>query len=99
MDDELLLLRREGAAFKVRPEVVNPAEAAALAAALEAGIPGDVAPTALPIVHHVIHQLIVFLRRPQPLSELATGGSNVGVGADSISSSTLLRLPHCRRRE
>lgn len=62
MNDELLLLRREGAAFKVGPEVVNPAEAAALAAALEAGIPGDVTPAALPIIEHVVHQLVVFLR-------------------------------------
>ena len=62
VDDELLLLRREGASFKVRPQVVNPAEAAALATPLEAGIPGNITPTALPIIQHVVHQLVVFLR-------------------------------------
>lgn len=64
VDDELLLLRGEGAAFKVGPQVVNPAKAAALAAPLEASIPSNVTPTALPVIQHVVHQLVVLLRRP-----------------------------------
>jgi hypothetical protein len=80
-DDELLLLRREGAALEVRAEVVDPAEAAALAAALQAGVPGHVGPRPLPAPQHVRHQLLVLLRRPQTLAQLRR-------------SRRALRLPH-----
>lgn len=72
VDDEVFLLGREGAALEVGTEVVDPAESAALAAALQPGVPSNVAPAALPVAHHVVYQLFVLLRRPQPLAQLIT---------------------------
>ena len=90
-DDEFLLLRREGAALEVRPEVVDPPEAAALAAALQAGVPGHVAPRALPAPQHVRHQLLVLLRRPQPLAQLRRRPCIIA----AVRRRWTLRLPHC----
>jgi len=92
-DDELLLLRREGAALEVRPEVVDPPEAAALAAALQAGVPGHVAPRAMPAPQHVRHQLLVLLRRPQPLAQLRRRRRRPCIAA--VRRRWTLRLPHC----
>lgn len=62
VDDELFFLGGERAALEIRPQVIDPAEAAALAAPLQAGIPRHVAPTTLPVPEHVVHQLLVLLR-------------------------------------
>jgi hypothetical protein len=70
MDDEGFFLGREGASLKVRPQVINPTKATALPAPLEAGISGDITPTTLSVVEHVIHELVILLRRPQPLPKL-----------------------------
>lgn len=70
--NELLLLDGEGAALEIRAQVVDPPKSAALPASLQASIPRDVAPTPLPVPHHVVHQLLVLLRRPQPFPQLAT---------------------------
>lgn len=72
MDNELFFLRGEGAAFEIRPEIVNPPETATLAAALQAGIPRHLTPTPLAVGEHVMHKLFVFLRRPQPFPKLSS---------------------------
>jgi hypothetical protein len=90
-DDELLLLRREGAALEVRPEVVDPPEAAALAAPLQPGVPGHIAPRTLSTPQHVRHQPLVLLRRPQPLPQLR--GRRPRIAAVRRWA---LRFPHCR---
>lgn len=70
MDDQLFLLRGEGTTLEVWSEVVDPTESTALPTPLQAGIPGHIAPTPLPICYHVVHQLVILLRRPQPLPQL-----------------------------
>lgn len=71
MNDELFLLGGESTPLEVRPQVVDPAQAAALAAPLQPGIPCDVAPATLSVVQHVVHELVVLLRGPESLSQPA----------------------------
>ena len=66
LDDEVVLLLCEVAALEVGAEVVDPAEAAALAAAEEAGGFGEGAPAALAVSADVGDQPVVFLFRPRP---------------------------------
>ena len=72
-DDVVLLLLREAAALEVGAEVVDPPEAAALAAAVQPGEPGDGAPAADAVPDDVVVELLVFLGRPQPLAVLRLG--------------------------
>ena len=72
MDDEVFLLGSESSALEVRPEVVDPPQTTAFPAALQAGISRHITPTALPVAEHVLHQLVVLFRRPQPLPQLTT---------------------------
>lgn len=53
MDDEVFFLGGEGAALEVRPQVIDPTEAAALATALKASITSHIAPAALAVIEHV----------------------------------------------
>lgn len=98
-DDELVFLLGEIAAFEVGAEVVNPAEAATLAASEEAGGLGEGAPAALAVSSDVGNEAVVFFLGP---------GSLVGVSLlaarrpshlirDSISLSHTLRAPHTER--
>lgn len=66
VNDKLLLSFIKEASFQVRPEVVSPPEAAALAAAPEASELGDCAPTALAMCEEKIHQFLVLLSSPWP---------------------------------
>lgn len=59
MDDESFFLRREGAALKVRPQVINPTKATAFPTSLQASISCNITPTTLSIVDHVAHELII----------------------------------------
>ena len=90
VDDELLFLEGESAALEIRAQVIDPPKPAALAAPLQVGIPGDVAPTPLPVPKHVVHELLVLLRRPQPLPQLVTSTAGAATGRS-------IRLPHYRR--
>jgi hypothetical protein len=67
LDDELVLLLREVAALEVGAEVVDPAEAAALAAAQEAGGLGQRAPAPLAVRPDVRDQALVLLLGPRAL--------------------------------
>ena len=67
MDDDALLVGREVAALDARPEVVGPAEAAALAAAHQAGGHRHRPPVAGAVLLDVGHQDDVLLRRPRTL--------------------------------
>ncbi|MFS8005753.1 hypothetical protein Hanom_Chr13g01241021 [Helianthus anomalus] len=60
MNDEFFFLRREGATFNVRPQVIDPPEPAAFTASLQTGITSNVTPTALAVGNHVVHQLLIF---------------------------------------
>jgi hypothetical protein len=64
LDDGVLLLPGEVAALDVRAQVVDPAEAAALAAAQQACLLGQGAPVAVAVALDVSHQDPVLLRRP-----------------------------------
>lgn len=66
LDDELVLVVGEVAALEVGAEVVDPAEAAALAAAEESGGFGERAPAALAVGSDVSDEPVVFLFRPRP---------------------------------
>lgn len=102
MNNEVLLLRGEGAALEIGAEIVDPTEAAALTAALKAGVSGDVAPAALAVGDHVIHQLLVFLRRPQPLPQLRLRHIVIVIVAVVVRfffhHYHMFRLPHDRIR-
>jgi len=63
-DDELVFFFREIAAFEVRAEVVDPAEAAALAAAEKAGGFGERAPATFAVSSDVSYEAIVFFFGP-----------------------------------
>ena len=67
LDDELVLLFREVAALEVGAEVVDPPEAAALAAAQEAGGLGQRAPATLAVRLDVRHEAVVLLLGPRAL--------------------------------
>ena len=67
LDDELVLLLREVAALEVGPEVVDPPEAAALAAAEQAGGLGQRAPAPLAVRLDVRHEPVVLLLGPRAL--------------------------------
>ena len=99
VDDEVLFLRREGAALEVRAEVVDPPEAAALAAPLQPGVARHVAPRPLPAPQHVRHQPLVLLRRPQPLPQLrGRCSTHIAVSrrrhAATLRRRAVHRLPH-----
>ena len=64
-DDEVVLLLGEVAALEVWAEVVDPAEAAALAAAEEAGGFGEGAPAALAVGADVGDEAVVFRFGPR----------------------------------
>jgi hypothetical protein len=84
-DDGVLLLLREASPLEVGAEVVDPAEAAALAAPLEAGELGDGAPAADAVADDVVVELLVLLGRPEALAQLvlhaAAGGGGRGVAS------------------
>ena len=63
-DDEFVFLLGEVAPLEIGAEVVDPAEAAALAAAEEAGSLGEGAPAALAVGADVGHEPIVFFFSP-----------------------------------
>ena len=63
-DDEIIFVFGEVAALEVGAEVVDPAEAAALAAAEEAGGFGEGAPAALAVGPDVGDEAVVFLLCP-----------------------------------
>ena len=65
LDDGVLLFPAEVAALDVRAQVVDPAEAAALAAAEQARLLGQRAPVAVAVALDVRHQGPVLLRRPR----------------------------------
>jgi hypothetical protein len=67
LDDELVLLLREVAALEVGPQVVDPPEAAALAAAHKSGGLGKGAPAPLAVRLDVRHQTVVLLLGPRAL--------------------------------
>jgi hypothetical protein len=64
-DDEGLLVGGEVAALDVRVEVVDPAQAAALAAAEQPRLPGQRAPVGVPVLPDVGHQALVLLGAPR----------------------------------
>lgn len=64
-DDEFVLVAGEIAAFEVGTEIVDPAEAAALAASEEAGGFGERAPAALAVSSNVGNEAIVFFFGPR----------------------------------
>lgn len=70
VENNPFFLWRKRAALKIRSQVIDPPQAAALAAALEPSVSGHVAPAALPIRKHVLHQLLVFFWWPKPLPQL-----------------------------
>jgi len=67
LDDELVLLLREVAALEVGPEVVDPPEAAALAAAEQAGGLGQRSPAPLAVRLDVRDEPVVLLLGPRAL--------------------------------
>jgi hypothetical protein len=67
LDDELVLLLREVAALEVGPEVVDPPEAAALAAAEQAGGLGQRAPATLAVRLDVRDESVVLFLGPRAL--------------------------------
>lgn len=67
VDDHLLLFISEIASLDVRPQVVDPAEAATLATSVETGKHRERSPTAMAMSLYVLHQLPVFFWRPRPL--------------------------------
>jgi hypothetical protein len=67
LDDEVVLVGGEVAALEVGAEVVDPAEAAALAAAEEAGGLGERAPAALAVGADVGDEALVLLLGPRAL--------------------------------
>lgn len=100
MDDQLFFLRGEGTTLEVRSEVVDPTESTALPASLQAGIPGHIAPTPLPICYHVVHQLVILLRRPQPLPQLVAipcRSINIAM-TSSVAVVANVGLPHFDNR-
>ena len=64
-DDEGLLVGGEVAALDVRAEVVDPAEAAALAAAEQPGLPRQRAPVGVAVLPDVGRQPLVLLGAPR----------------------------------
>ena len=66
LDDEALLLRGEGPLLEVGPEVVRPAEAAALAAAEQPGVLLHRVPVPFAVLLDVVHQDGVLRGRPWP---------------------------------
>ena len=66
LDDEALLLRGEGPLLEVGPEVVRPAEAAALAAAEQPGVLLHRVPVPFAVLLDVVHQDGVLRGRPGP---------------------------------
>lgn len=67
-DDERVLVAGEGAPLEVGPEVVDPPQAAALAAPVrQPRQPRQRPPAAFPVGAHVGRQPVVFLPRPGPL--------------------------------
>jgi hypothetical protein len=69
LDDGVLLLLGEVAALDVRAQVVDPAEAAALAAAQQAGLLGEGAPVAVAEAQDVGDEDPVLLGGPRALVE------------------------------
>ena len=69
-NDEVFLLLRERTSLEVRPQVVYPPQPAALATSLEPCEFRDRAPAAMAVFGYVIHELLVLLRGPEPLSQL-----------------------------
>jgi hypothetical protein len=67
LDDGLVLLLREVAALEVRPEVVDPPQAAALAAAGQAGGLGQGAPAPLSVRLDVGNETVVLFLGPGAL--------------------------------
>jgi hypothetical protein len=65
LDDEVVLVGGEVAALEVRAEVVDPAQAAALAAAQQARRPGQRAPAPFAVRADVGHQPLVLLLGPR----------------------------------
>jgi hypothetical protein len=66
LDDEALLLRGEGALLQVGPQVVRPAEAAALAAPGQPRVRLHGVPVPLAVLLDVVHQDGVLRSRPGP---------------------------------
>ena len=66
LDDELIFLFSEISPLEVRPEVVDPPEAAALAAAEESGGLWQRSPAPLPVGPYIRYQPIIFLLCPCP---------------------------------
>ena len=64
LDDQLILLLGEVAALEVRPEVVDPPEAAALATAEEAGGLGQRSPATFAVRLDVGNEPVIFLLGP-----------------------------------
>jgi len=65
LDDELVLVLGEIAALEIRPEVVDPAEAAALAASQQAGSLGEGPPAAFAVKADVSDEALVFFLGPR----------------------------------
>lgn len=70
VDDGPLFLGREGTPFQVRPQVVYPPQPATLSTSLESGELRYRAPAADAESGDVVEELLVFLGRPQPFSQL-----------------------------
>ena len=71
MKDEVLLLGWECTTLEVRSQVINPTKTATFATPLETSIPCNVTPTPLSICEHVPYEPLIFIRWPQPFSQLA----------------------------
>ena len=70
LNDQLILFSTEIAVLQIRAEVVDPAEAAALAAAVETGQLRQGLPVGVTVVGNEVDELLVFLSRPWPFLHL-----------------------------
>lgn len=92
MDYKLFFLRRKSTSLKIRPQVIDPAKATALATSLQPSISSNITPTTLAIFEHVVHELVIFLWRPQALSKLVA----IAV-AVAVTVAVIFRLSHFTR--
>lgn len=92
LDNEALLLRREGAPLEGRAQVVDPPQPAALAVPQQTRVTMDRAPVPFPVPPHVLRQYRVLLRTPRPLLEdlmrplLSTSSPATAVAAITLHS-------------
>lgn len=67
LDDVIIFILSEVASFKVRSEVINPAETATLTASEEPCFLGQRSPTAVPMLTYMSYESLIFLLGPRSL--------------------------------